>query len=329
MKDVAEHAGVSARTVSNVVNNYVHVSPQMRDLVQRSLIELGYQMDYVAKGLRSGRTGLIALVLPNLSEPYFAKLAEAVIQAAHDKHLNVLVEISGGDPEVEVGIMRGARATLADGVLLISAASAMTGASCGAVVMMGEHAAFRELQYVGIDNVAAARTVVNHLLERGYGRIAALGAQDTDVGRQRYRGYQLALADSGKEETRPLELVDHDWSPQAGYDAVLRMLRHRTKRPDAIFAFNDSLGIGALRALQAKQITVPEQVAVAGIDDIPQSAFASPPLTTVAPDLDELAGRAVDLLDSQLEGRGGGPPYQPTLTSFKLIVRASTDLRER
>jgi len=214
-------------------------------------------------------------------------------------------------------------------VLLISAASAMTGASCGAVVMMGEHAAFRELQYVGIDNVAAARTVVNHLLERGYGRIAALGAQDTDVGRQRYRGYQLALADSGKEETRPLELVDHDWSPQAGYDAVLRMLRHRTKRPDAIFAFNDSLGIGALRALQAKQITVPEQVAVAGIDDIPQSAFASPPLTTVAPDLDELAGRAVDLLDSQLEGRGGGPPYQPTLTSFKLIVRASTDLRER
>ncbi len=69
MKDVAEHAGVSARTVSNVVNNYVHVSPQMRDLVQRSLIELGYQMDYVAKGLRSGRTGLIALVLPNLSDP--------------------------------------------------------------------------------------------------------------------------------------------------------------------------------------------------------------------------------------------------------------------
>ncbi len=324
MKDVAEHAGVSTRTVSNVVNNFVHVSPQMRELVQRSLDELGYQMDYLARGLRSGRTGFIALVVPNLSEPYFAELAEAVIRAAQRKHLNVLVEATGGDPAVELSIMQGALANVADGVLLSSVSATMNGAPDGPVVMLGEHAASRELQHVGIDNVAAARTMVEHLLDQGFQRIAALGFQDTDTARLRYQGYQLALGAAGIKGTRRLNLSGSTWSPQGGHDAVMQLLRRRSRLPDAIFALNDSLAIGALRALQDNDIDVPGEIAVAGIDNITQSAFTSPPLTTIAPDLNEIAMRALDLLADQLSGHAPRRRYQTTLTSFELIVRAST-----
>lgn len=327
MKDVAKHAGVSTRTVSNVVNDFVHVSPQMRELVQRSLDALGYQMDYVARGLRSGRTGFVALVVPNLSEPYFAELAEAVIRAAQRKHLIVLVEATGGDPDVELSIMRGALANVADGVLLSSVSATIEGPPEGAVVMLGEHAASRQLPHVGIDNVAAARTVVEHLLEQGYLRIAALGVQNTDTAQQRYEGFQQALANAHRKESKALDTTDETWSPQAGYDAVLQLLQRSTKMPDAIFAFNDSLAIGALRGLHDNKISVPEQMAVAGIDNTTQSAFASPPLTTIAPDLDELATHALDLLATQVAGQGsshGSPGH--TRTSFQLIVRSSTRL---
>lgn len=325
MKDVAKHAGVSTRTVSNVVNDFVHVSPQMRELVQRSLDALGYQMDYVARGLRSGRTGFIALVVPNLSEPYFAELAEAVIRAAQRRHLIVLVEATGGDPSVELAIMRGALATVADGVLLSSVSATIQGAPDGPVVMLGEHAASPELPHVGIDNVAAARLVVEHLLDQGCQRIAALGVQDTDTARQRFEGYRLALAAAGRKQARALEIPDHVWSPQAGYEAVQQMLKRRTKWPDAIFAFNDSLAIGALRGLQDQQISVPGDMAVAGVDNITQSAFASPPLTTIAPDLDELANQALELLADQVAGVHARPGRSElTSTSFRLVVRASS-----
>lgn len=325
MKDVAEHAGVSTRTVSNVVNNFVHVSPQMRELVQRSLDSLGYQMDYVARGLRSGRTGFVALVVPNLSEPYFAELAEAVIRAAQRKHLIVLVEATGGDPEVELSIMRGALANVADGVLLSSVSATTDDAPEGAVVMLGEHAASQQLPHVGIDNVAAARTVVEHLLDQGYRRIAALGVQDTDTARQRYEGFREALAAARRRESKALHTAGETWSPQAGYDAVLELLARRTQRPDAIFAFNDSLAIGALRGLHDNGVSVPGQVAVAGIDNTTQSAFTSPPLTTIAPDLDELATQALDLLAHQVAagGTAHSPPERAT-TAFRLIIRAST-----
>lgn len=323
MKDVAEHAGVSIRTVSNVVNNFEHVSAQMRQLVQRSVDELGYQMDYVARGLRSGRTGFIALVVPNLSEPYFAELAEAVIRAAQRKHLIVLIEATGGDPDVEMAIMKGALAAVADGVLLSSVAATIKGAPEGPVVMLGEHAATTEMQHVGIDNVAAARIVVEHLIDQGYRRIAALGVQDTDTARLRYEGFKVALTAAGLKETSSMETTGSVWSPQSGYDAVSRMLKRTTRLPDAIFAFNDSLAIGALRALQERHISVPGEVALAGIDNITQSAFVSPPLTSIAPDLDELAGRALDLLEDQLVGQVR-QRFTPTLTSFRLIVRASS-----
>ena len=235
----------------------------------------------------------------------------------------MLVEATGGDAGVELSIMKGALANVADGILLSSVSATMEGAPDGPVVMLGEHAASQEIGHVGIDNVAAARDVVDHLLSQGRRRIAPLGVQDTDTARLRYQGYRSALAAAGRPEVKGVAAVKPGWSPQSGYDAVARMLDRRTKMPDAIFAFNDSLAIGALRALQDRGVRVPDDVAVAGIDNTTQGAFASPPLTTIAPDLEELAARAIDLLEDQIAGRGEAHPA-PILTPYKLIVRQST-----
>jgi DNA-binding LacI/PurR family transcriptional regulator len=325
MRDVAEHAGVSVRTVSNVVNDYVYVSPEMRQRVQASLDQLGYKMDYVARGLRSGRTGMIALVIPQLAEPYFAALAQAVIRAAARRGLVVLIETTDNDAETEKRIMKGALATVADGVLLSASSATIEGPADVPLVLLGEHAATRHGDHVGVDNVAAARIVVKHLLSQGYQRIAPLGVNESDTAVLRHRGFEDELKAWGVRPIRSLVLATADWSPKGGYDAVTRLLQRPSRAlPQAIFAFNDSLAVGVLRALRARGIDVPGQVAVAGIDDLEISAFLDPPLTSLAPDLDDIAENALSALVLQIEGKSGRRKYRRKLTSFELKVREST-----
>jgi DNA-binding LacI/PurR family transcriptional regulator len=325
MRDVAEHAGVSIRSVSNVVNDYVYVSPEMRERVQASLDHLEYKMDYVARGLRSGRTGMIALVVPQLAEPYFAALAQAVIRAAAGRGLVVLIETTDDNPEIEKRIMKGALATVADGVLLSASSATIEGAPDVPLVLLGEHTATRYGDHVGIDNVAAARTVVRHLLSEGYRRISPLGVTDADTAAQRYRGFHEELQEWGIRPIQRLVLATPDWSPTGGYEAVRKFLdANKGALPRAIFAFNDSLALGALRALRQSEIDVPGQVAVAGIDDLVQSAFVDPPLTSLAPDLDDIAESALSALTLQINGKAGRSAYRRKLTSFELKVREST-----
>ncbi|UQX89184.1 LacI family transcriptional regulator [Jatrophihabitans telluris] len=325
MRDVAEHAGVSVRTVSNVVNDYVYVKEDTRQRVQASLDELGYQMDYVARGLRSGRTNMIALVVPQLAEPYFAQVAQAIIRAAARRHLSVLIETTEDDPDIERRVMKGALSTVADGVLLSASSASMEEPPDVPLVLLGEHAATRHGDHVGIDNVAAARTVVRHLLGEGYRRVALLGLGGSATAALRFEGARQELSEWGIKPSRRLELPTDDWSPSGGYDAVNTLLDKRVGAlPDAVFAFNDSLAIGAMRALREHGVVVPTQVAVAGIDDLEQSAYLDPPLTSLAPDLEDIAECALAALELQIEGKVGRKRYRRKFTAFELKVRGST-----
>jgi DNA-binding LacI/PurR family transcriptional regulator len=325
MQDVADHAGVSVRTVSNVVNNYVYVSSEMRERVQASLDHLGYKMDYVARGLRSGRTGMVALVVPQLAEPYFAELAQAVIRAAAHRGLSVLIEATEDNAETEKGIMKGALATVADGVLLSASRATIEDPPDVPLVLLGEHTATPYGDHVGIDNVAAARIVVRHLLSQGRRSVAALGDHDSDTSVLRLRGFHEELGAWGIQAVPRFELATSDWSPRGGYEAVARLLDTDSEAlPEAVFAFNDSLALGTLRVLREHGIAVPGQVAVAGIDDLEQSAFVDPPLTSLAPDLDDIAESALSALTLQIEGKSGRNEYRRKLTSFELKIREST-----
>src|SRR4051794_6305105 len=230
MQDVAERAGVSLRTVSNVVNDYVHVSPATREKVKRALDDLGYEVNWAARRLRSGRTGLVALVVPNLQSPYFAKLADAVVKAADRRGQALLVEVSQGDPERELKILSGGRNQLRDGTLMspyaLTAAMDLPAFHRFPLVMLGESTLGSVFDHVGIDNVAAAQIAVEHLFDQGRRRVAAVGLSDRPpAAAPRLEGYLAAHSARGLEPLPPV--LVQDWTYASGARAVAEVLRLR------------------------------------------------------------------------------------------------------
>lgn len=335
MRDVAERAGVSPRTVSNVVNGYVHVSPAMRAKVQLALDELGYEINTAARSLKSGRTGMIALVVPHLHSSYFAELADAVVRAADRRKFTVLIEVTEGIRERELKVLSGGRTHLTDGALMsplgLTPESQLSLRPSFPLVLLGESRLGALFDHVGIDNVAAAKVAVEHLLELGRRRIVAIGLNDDrPAAAPRHEGY-LAAHRARKVPPLPGIWVD-GWERQVGAQAVETLLRQRVdadRLPDAIFAFNDTLALGALRALLHHGIRVPSQIAVASIDDINEAAYASPSLTSIAPDLDVIAEEALTLLENQMEHKPTRRPPRQIWAPFRLVVRESTGSAHR
>ncbi len=328
LKDVAERAGVSVKTVSNVVNGYIHVRPDTRARVEEAIAALNYRPNLSARSLRSGRTGVIALAVPELDIPYFAELARHVVAAAAGHGWTVLIDQTGGAVDQERVVADGIRDHLIDG--LIFSPLALTGADLDQradatpMVLLGERVDPGPTDHVAIDNVAAAREVTAHLAASGRRRIAAVGTQRAASGasaRLRLAGYKAGLAASGLRFDQRLVAPAAAWHRADGADATRQLLESGV-RPDAVFCFNDTLALGAMRALHEHGLRVPDDVAVAGFDDIEDGRFSVPTLTTVAPDKEEIAKLAVDLLARRLT-QGDGPARQLTAT-WRLEIREST-----
>lgn len=329
MADVARHAGVSQRTVSNVVNGYIHVAPKTRARVQASLDALGYRPNAAARRLRSGRTGTVTLAIPSLGERYFADLAEAVIRAAAARGLQVLVERTGGEREAELELLNGGGTVLTDGMIM-SAVS--LGPDDGGIVprpglplvLVGDCEPGTAIAHVGIENREAAREAVNHLLRSGRRRIALLGA---DHGPRRsyelrLEGYRAALADFGLVVDEDL-LIACEWTAAAAAEAVSGYLSRTVQLPDGMFAMNDSSALGALPVLHELGIRVPQDLAIVGFDDIAEASRSIPSLSSVAPALDEIAAAALELIEEQFAGTAVDSPGH-RVTGFELRVRQSS-----
>ncbi len=328
LKDVAELAGVSAKTVSNVVNDYPHVHPATRARVQEALDRLGYRPNLTARNLRSGRTGVIALAVPELDAPYFSELAAHVVRAALERDWTVLVDQTGGDREREREVAAGLRGQLIDGVLLSPVAlreSDLERVTSTPLVLLGERLGSGAADHVAIDNEAAARELTEHLINSGRRRIAVIGAQRPPyghTGRLRIRGYRAALEGAGLRYDPSLVIGTEEWRRWSGSDGASRLLQ-RGNPPDAVFCLNDLMGLGALRALADQGLRVPEDIAVAGFDDIEEGRYARPGLTTVAPDKAELARQAVTRLARRLEP-GPQPEPEEVTVPHRLVVRGSS-----
>jgi DNA-binding LacI/PurR family transcriptional regulator len=332
LKDVAALAGVSIKTVSNVVNGQ-KVLPDTLARVQQAIDELGYRPNLSARSLRQGRTGVIALAVPELTAPYFAELARSVITAADARGWTVLVDETDGSRARELLVLEGIRSPLIDGAifnpLALGRDDEATRNPAVPLVLIGERLFPGAVDHVAIDNVAAARAAVDHLVERGRRRIAAVGVQSAPAGetaRLRLDGWRAGMEAAGLAPSADLQVPAARWHRDEGYDAVRRVLA-AGPRPDALFCFNDLLAVGALRALREAGLDVPGDVAVVGIDDIDESAFTSPTLTTVAPDKTGIARASVDLLAQRIEdrvaGRSGGERHDD-VASFSLVVRQSS-----
>lgn len=329
-KDVARRAGVSPKTVSNVLTGVVSVSPRTRARVEQAMQELNYVPNHSARSLRNGRSGLIGLALPDLSTPYSADLAHHIVEVAHQRGWGVQIEETGHDPQREVELMSQARTNIIDGLILnpvvLDQSAVKVGVALPPVVLLGEvnqHLTDR----VWVDGITAARDMTKLLAVKGNRRIAVLGVtgeRRSATAITRTEGYHAALSELGFPRDPSLEIMCEDWTPRGSAEALAAYLDNH-ELPDAIFCFTDSLAIGVLSTLSTRGIRVPEDVMVAGFDDIDDGEFANPPLTTVSFDRREMANRALDMLARRIADRDRTP--ETVTVDYRIIERASTSPR--
>lgn len=330
LRDVARHAGVSPRTVSNVVNGFDHVSPAMRAKVQAALDELRYEPNLLARSLRAGRTGIINFFLPTFASPYFAELAHEVVELAGRRGYTVLIDETGGSRARELALLDvAARSRWVDGVLLSplgldSRALAGLRASKFPVVLLGERAGRVTHDHVGIDNLAAARDATQHLLNSGRRRIGAIGghAGRTDAtSRLRLRGHRSLLRSAGLPIDESLYGRAPDYTRGQAALAV-RTLLACDDPPDGLVCFAAEIATGALHELNAQGVRVPGDISVVTFDHVEEGAYASPSLTSVGPDKADVADSALGMLVERI----GGLDVEPREVHVKheLVVRASS-----
>lgn len=333
LRDVAEQAGVSVKTVSNVVNGHINVAPPTRERVQAAIDALQYRPNLSARNLRRGRSGIIALAVPKIDMPYFAELAQLVVQAAEKHGLTVLVDPTDGLADRERLVMSGFRSHLIDGLIMspvgLGQRDIADHDNRTPLVLLGEKMGAGPADHVAIDNVDAACAATEHLLKLGRRRVGVVGHQPdsstgSGVAKLRLRGYQRALRQHDVSWD-PTLVGDVEHFGRAQGSAATAGLLGAETRPDALFCFNDTLALGALRVLAERGLRVPADVAVIGIDDIEDGRWSTPTLSTITPDKAEIARLSVELL---LDRMGSSPDGQVAArdvrAGFALAAREST-----
>lgn len=327
VKDVARLAQVSPKTVSNVVNGSAPVSEAMRTRVEAAMLELDYVPNLSARALRNGRSGVIALALPDLSTPYSAEMAHHFVTLARERGYGVQVEETALSGDREMQLVFRAREHLIDGLVLnpvmMQNITVRPGLALPPTVFIGEvdqHVG----DHVWVDNVGASQELTRHLIDLGHRRIAILGVMRSETSRLRLKGYRAALRAARIGRDPVLEIANPDWFPAGAYAAVSSYLAQHPL-PDAIVCMTDSMALGVLSALWTLGFRVPDDVSVVGYDNVADGAFAVPPLTTI--DFDKLGyvTRVLDLLEARIADPSR--PVERVTMPHRLLVRRSTAAR--
>jgi LacI family transcriptional regulator len=289
--------------------------------------ELNYRPNVLARGLRRGETRTIGLIVPDNSNPFFAEIARIVEDVGFHNGYSVILCNSDGNLEKEAAYINVLIAKQVDGVIFIAAGSnhehlsELTGAGIPVVV------ADRDIPHtladiVLVDNERGGYDATRYLLGLGHHRIACVaGPSDLNPSADRVQGYRRALEQAGVR-VREEWIVPGDFRFQGGEAAVEELLR-LDQSPTAIFACNDMMAIGALRAIRGAGRQVPGDVSVIGFDDIPLASAVMPALTTVAQPMVELATLATQYLIAQIQDDDHVAPRQRTILDAKLVVRGS------
>jgi len=328
IKDVAALAGVSLKTVTNVVHERPYVKPETRDRVKAAIAELGYRPSLAARQLQSGRSHTVTLAVPRIDEPYLGALAHAMIAAATPRGYTVLIDETGGGSAHEELAATGYPGHGIDGVIFSPAAldpQHLADMSHNTpMVLLGEHLAESTADHVAIDNVESARDVVRHLVAGGRRRIAFLGNQPdrlTGVGALRNQGYRSAMADAGLKVLEGWTAPASRFTREEGEARADDFVRAGVAL-EALVCASDLLAIGAMRAFRRHGIVVPDDVAVVGWDNIVDAVYHQPSLSSVASDMNRLAELTLDALVNRIEGnREVGVSY---VVPHELIVRESS-----
>jgi DNA-binding LacI/PurR family transcriptional regulator len=328
LHDVARLSGVSIKTVSNVINDYPHIRPGTRAKVEAAIAELGYTPNLTARNLRSGRTGAIALALPDLGLAYFGELAAQVIQEAERAGVVVLVEQTGADRTRELELLRSPRLKLTDGLIFSPLGMSQEDVAALEVtypmVLLGERIFDGPTDHVTMRNVEAARAATEYLIAQGRRRIAVVGAHEGEVvgsAALRLQGYREALVAAGIPYDDGIVGYTTLWHRANGAESMREVLA-RGVEIDAVFGLNDTLALGAMRVLQEAGRRVPDDVAVLGFDGLDEAEYSIPSLTTVDPGREWIAKTAVSTLLERIAGKTDAAP-RTLLADFRILARES------
>jgi LacI family transcriptional regulator len=324
IRDVAHGSKVSIATVSRVFNESALVSEATRRKVLAVASRLGYWPNGIARSLITNRTHALGVLMPDFSGEFFSEVVHGMDVAARERGFHLLVSRSSSNAEELTAAVRSVHGRV-EGLIVMAPDFDATpvirpwvGRMPTVFINPGHTSATNDS--VSIANAEGARLVVRHLLDLGHRSIAIItGPEFNFDSLQRREGYRSALRQAGIEPDPAFELAG-DFSEHSGFEAAERMLRLKA-RPSALFASNDYMAVGALGALHDAGVRVPEDLAIAGFDDIPLAHYINPALTTVRVDIPALGRRAVQLLLDPRPAHDPGAVHETLPTT--LVVRSS------
>lgn len=329
IRDVARLASVSVATVSNVLNRTRPVAAETRERVLRAVQALGYTPDAAARSMRGRSSGLIGLIVADITNPFFTSLVHAVERAAQVHGHAVVLCNSDEDLAREERHLQLLRTQRVDGIILAatgqpsSARSAALALLHTPVVLVDRGLDELGLDAVVLDNRRAALDATRHILSFGHRRVAMIGGPPSiSTGAERLAGYREALLEAGIAYD-PDRVRDAGFREEAAYDAAGELLQlPPARRPTALFAANSLIAIGVMRAVADAQLRCPEDVSVVSIDDFAWANAFRPRLTTVAQPVDLMGEAAVRLLMGRMTGTVTAAPRTEVMAPF-LVVRDS------
>jgi LacI family transcriptional regulator len=326
IRQVADKAGVSATTVSHVINNTRFVSDVLRERVQRAMTELNYRPNTLARSLRLGQTHTLGLILPDSANPFFAEIGHAIEAAAFERGYSVILCNTENDPTKELLYTNVLENRQVDGMVFV--ATGRDHNALSTIVRNGLPLVVvdRDLGSLGLDavttnNYQGGLLATQHLIELGHTIIGCItGPSDLTPSAERVTGYSHALreANLGGRETL---LLRGDFHVPSGLEAATRLLR-QDPRPTALFVCNDLMAIGALHAAAQLGLRVPDDVAIVGFDDIELASYTIPPLTTVCQPKQEIGHTAIQLILDRMASPARLPRHE--ILRPQLVIRASS-----
>ncbi len=331
--DIAKAAGVSPGTVSRTLNNIGYIKDETRQKIQQVMQELKYIPNRAARTLKTKRTGLIMLAIPDTDNPFYVDMVKAVQEVVKYNGYSMILYYTEGKKSDEIKVLKMLHEHFADGMILINFSYTKEHAKeiervdcplvlssiCVSDIGGGESDKF---DYVGVDTYKGMYLATKHLIMQGHTRIGYIaGSRELTVFGERYNGYRSAFADSGLTVSEDL-IFWKNYSESTGYDAVKHFLR-LDARPTAVCAANDLLALGAVRAFEEIGVSIPEEIALVGMDNIETTTRIKPKMTTVAIAQAEIGRTAAELIFKRLNGQETGPS-QKIIFEPRLIVRESS-----
>lgn len=328
LKSIAEDLNLSPGTVSRILNGKAReyrISDATSSLVIKYARENGYMPNMIAKGLRSSKTSTIGLMIPDISNPFFALMARNIERYSSDSDYSVLLVDSEEDSAREQNQIRNMISRRLDGIIA---------APVGAVfdnyleitnkeiplVFVDRYFTDASIPYVSSDNFSGGYQATKYLIDHGHEDIALImGDEIIEPVKERRKGYHAAFDDSGLEKKEELVLGD-SFSIENGYFSTLKLLK-RKPFPTAIFALSNLIGLGVLQAVKEKNLSIPEDISLIVFDDQPYASFLNPPLTTIKQDTEKISQVAVETLFSLMEDKNF--KFENTKVPTSLIERGS------